>query len=52
MIALLLHWMRATDAPAEQYDRLGLPREGDPGKPHLLASRQFEAARGAQLVKS
>ena len=52
MIALLLHWMRATDAPLEQYDRLGLPRQGEPGKAHLLASRQIEAARGAQLAKS
>jgi hypothetical protein len=51
MMALLLHWMRATDAPAEQFDRLGLPREGEANKEHLLAGRQIEAARGAQLSK-
>ena len=50
MMALLLRWMRATDAPAEQFERLGLPREGDAGTQHLLAGRQIEAARGAQLA--
>jgi hypothetical protein len=51
MIALLLRWMRATDAPTEQFDRLGLPREGDANEAHLLAGRQIEAVRGAQRAK-
>src|ERR1700722_4277682 len=35
MMSLLLHWMRATDTPAEQYDRLGLPRRGEASAEHL-----------------
>jgi arylsulfatase A-like enzyme len=52
MIGLLLTWMRATDAPMEQYDRLGLPRSGEAGKEHLFAHRDLEEARRFHASKS
>jgi len=48
MIGLMLELMRANDAPPEQYERLGLPVEGDADAGHLLVRRQWaqvEAAR-------
>jgi arylsulfatase A-like enzyme len=38
MIELMLELMRQTDAPAEQYERLGLPATGRAGRRHLAAS--------------
>lgn len=43
MIGLLLDLMRQTDAPREQYDRLGLPAEGRAGPEHLAARRHLSA---------
>ncbi|MEZ0166965.1 sulfatase-like hydrolase/transferase [Kineococcus sp. LSe6-4] len=48
MLGLLLEAMRAADAPASQYERLGLPAEGPAGTEHLLARAQrdlYEDAR-------
>jgi arylsulfatase A-like enzyme len=41
MTRLLVGLMRDTDAPAEQYERLGLPMAGDPGDEHLQVRRQW-----------
>ncbi|MEV6846357.1 sulfatase [Actinoplanes sp. NPDC051411] len=40
MAALLVGLMRATDSPPEQFQRLGLPVEGDVTVSHLLARAQ------------
>ncbi|MGR7001688.1 hypothetical protein ACU686_32740 [Yinghuangia aomiensis] len=51
LIGLLLDAMRAADAPAEQYARLGLPQQGPAGNEHLLARvhrAQAEAAADAE----
>jgi hypothetical protein len=40
MAALLVALMRATDSPAEQFTRLGLPVDGDVTVEHLLARKQ------------
>jgi arylsulfatase A-like enzyme len=45
MVRHLLALMRANEAPASQYQRLGLPEEGEPGPEHLLARRQHDRAR-------
>ena len=48
MAQLLVDLMRASDAPAEQYERLGLPAEGKVTRDHLLVrvqSPQVEASR-------
>ncbi|MET8208896.1 sulfatase [Streptomyces sp. NPDC005373] len=50
MAGLLVDVMRAADAPAEQYLRLGLPQEGPVTEEHLLARKQraeLEAAAAA-----
>lgn len=44
MIRLLVELMRANDAPASQFERLGLPLEGEPGPEHLLVRKQRERA--------
>lgn len=44
MVQLLVELMRASDAPAGQFVRLGLPAEGAPGPEHLLVRRQRERA--------
>jgi arylsulfatase A-like enzyme len=44
MLRLLVAAMRASDAPASQFHRLGLPVEGDPGPEHLLVRQQRERA--------
>jgi arylsulfatase A-like enzyme len=44
MIGLLVELMRETDAPAEQYVRLGLPETGEPGPEHLVLARPPAAA--------
>ncbi|MEU0932539.1 sulfatase [Embleya sp. NPDC005971] len=51
MAAMLVEVMRACEAPAEQYARLGLPTEGPVTPEHLLARVQraeTEAARDAE----
>lgn len=52
MIQLLLAMMRSNEAPDEQYERLGLPRHGDPDSSHLLARRHIERAQQAELDPS
>ena len=47
MIRLLLELMQANDAPPDQYQRLGLPTDGQIGDEHLLLAVQHEAARKA-----
>jgi arylsulfatase A-like enzyme len=41
MIDHLVRLMRVNEAPAEQYERLGLPAEGPVGREHLLVERQW-----------
>src|SRR5947207_15678714 len=45
MLRLLAALMHAIDAPRSQFDRLGIPYEGDIGPEHLLVRAQ--AARAA-----
>lgn len=40
MIRLLVDALRAADAPPSQYERLGLPLEGEPTADHLLGAAQ------------
>jgi hypothetical protein len=42
MVALMVKLMRANEAPLEQYERLGLPADGDVLDEHLLAAAQYE----------
>jgi arylsulfatase A-like enzyme len=44
MIGLLVERMRDTGAPDSQYERLGLPRKGEPGLEHLLTADQADRA--------
>jgi arylsulfatase A-like enzyme len=44
MAGLLVALMRQTDAPLEQFERLGLPATGDVGPEHLLVADQAERA--------
>ncbi|MGB3717866.1 MAG: sulfatase [Candidatus Promineifilaceae bacterium] len=44
MIRLLVALMQANDAPPEQYERLGLPDDGDVRDEHLLLKAQHEQA--------
>lgn len=45
MIGLLVEQMRRVDAPADQYERLGLPATGSVGPEHLVLARQAAAAQ-------
>ncbi|MFF8615607.1 sulfatase [Streptomyces sp. NPDC015350] len=50
MARLLVHQLRLSDAPAEQYERLGLPASGPVTEKHLLVRDQWpqiESARQA-----
>lgn len=47
MAGLLTELLRATDAPDDQYLRLGLPRTGPVTAEHLLIRAQWERARTA-----
>ncbi|MDI2127525.1 sulfatase [Yinghuangia seranimata] len=47
MISMLVEAMRAADAPAEQYERLGLPARGPATEAHLLVRKQREEAETA-----
>jgi len=42
MAGLMVELMRATDAPASQYERMGLPARGPVTPAHLLARRQHD----------
>ena len=44
LLRLLADLMRASDAPASQFDRLGVPHQGQPGPEHLLVRAQAERA--------
>lgn len=46
MLALLVDLLHESDAPASQYERLGLPLDGAPGRPHLRAAQDRERAQG------
>jgi arylsulfatase A-like enzyme len=48
MIRLLVERMGANDAPLEQYERLGLPTDGDIQDVHLLAATQHDSPLKAQ----
>jgi arylsulfatase A-like enzyme len=47
MAGLLIDWMRWNDAPPEQFERLGLPVEGEVQREHLLCARQQEQVQQA-----
>jgi arylsulfatase A-like enzyme len=47
MVGILLDLMRGSDAPLEQYLRLGLPETGPANASHLLARAQRELASSA-----
>jgi hypothetical protein len=49
MVRLLVRLMRRSEAPASQYERLGLPAVGDPGPEHLLVRAQ--AVRAAATAE-
>ncbi|TMR91043.1 hypothetical protein [Nonomuraea basaltis] len=44
MLRLLAQLMHGNDAPRSQFERLGLPYEGEPGPEHLLVRAQAERA--------
>ncbi len=44
MLRLLTRLMRESEAPASQYERLGLPVDGEPGPEHLLVRAQADRA--------
>lgn len=50
MIDAMLKLLRANDAPTEQFERLGLPRQGRAGRGHLLAEAHRALAQSAQLA--
>jgi arylsulfatase A-like enzyme len=45
MLRLLVTLMHASEAPASQFERLGLPGVGEPGEDHLLVRKQADRAR-------
>jgi hypothetical protein len=44
MLRLLTRLMRESEAPASQYQRLGIPIDGEPGPEHLLVRAQADRA--------
>nr|WP_218869010.1 sulfatase [Leifsonia psychrotolerans] len=48
MIGLLVDLMRENDAPAEQYERLGLPQSGAVGAEHLLITAQWAQVQSSR----
>ncbi|WP_106400488.1 sulfatase [Actinocorallia populi] len=49
MLGLLRELMREADAPSSQYERLGIPEDGEPTEAHLLVREQRDhAARTAE----
>jgi hypothetical protein len=51
MIRLMLEWMHWSDAPPEQFERLGLPGGGEIRPEHLLCARQSELVRQAMSIQ-
>ena len=49
MLRLLNRLMRENDAPRSQFERLGIPHDGEPGPEHLLVREQ--AARAATTAE-
>lgn len=49
MIGLLVEALRASDAPASQFSRLGLPPHGEVGRQHLLARDHAQRARAMSV---
>lgn len=47
MLRLLARLLHENDAPASQYERLGLPADREPGPEHLLVAAQRELATAA-----
>jgi arylsulfatase A-like enzyme len=47
MLRLLRDEMLRNDAPDSQFERLGIPREGELGEPHLLVREQRERAHAS-----
>lgn len=47
MVRSLRDLMVANDAPPEQFERMGLPREGDLGEEHLLVRRHLPQVRAS-----
>lgn len=45
MLRLLTKLMHASEAPSSQFERLGLPTNGEPTEEHLLVRKQAERAR-------
>ncbi|WP_285245916.1 sulfatase [Pseudarthrobacter sp. efr-133-R2A-89] len=45
MLRLLVKLMHASEAPASQFERLGLPVAGEPSEDHLLVRKQADRAR-------
>ncbi|MFD5315280.1 sulfatase [Streptomyces sp. NPDC127098] len=50
MAGLLVRLLREAEAPADQFERLGLPAEGPVGPEHLLVRAQRE--RGAETLRA
>ncbi|MHA7268349.1 sulfatase [Arthrobacter sp. HLT1-20] len=48
MANLMVELMRANDAPAEQYERLGLPLDGPAMSAHLLVEKQWHQMQAAR----
>jgi hypothetical protein len=48
MITLMVQLMRVNEAPAEQYDRLGLPADGPATADHLLVRRQWPQVQSSR----
>jgi len=50
MATLLVELMRANDAPADQFERLGLPAVGEVTPEHLLVERQWAQAERSRVT--
>ncbi|WP_106401271.1 sulfatase-like hydrolase/transferase [Actinocorallia populi] len=48
MATLLTRLLRIEEAPPEQYERLGLPRNGPVTRDHLLVQKQWEQVQAAE----
>src|SRR5690606_25512798 len=50
MATLLVEAMRASDAPPEQYERLGLPESGEVTEAHLVLRTQLASLAPAESI--